>query len=268
MLFHEYITHPLFFIDHLTRDPQWSMHEMHYHKTYELYFLEAGEHSMMIDDCIFNVKPYDVTLFPANIMHKSHDTHGYTRTSLYFSEDFLDMYFTKHAKALLLQCFDHYKYTLSKETFKIVKKILLLLEKEDADAKDNHIFIYLSELLNIINDQPPVDTHQNNSQLNQKLSPILSYITQNYNNLSSIEEIAEKFYITKFHLCRIFKEATGLTLIQYINRVKVQNACALLENTSMSVTDIGYCCGFNSTMYFCKTFKQLMNMTPSEFRKR
>ncbi|MGN0107165.1 MAG: helix-turn-helix transcriptional regulator, partial [Hominilimicola sp.] len=99
-----------------------------------------------------------------------------------------------------------------------------------------------------------------------KLTPILSYITQNYNSISGIEEVASRFYITKYHLCRLFKQHTGLTITHYITQIRLQHACELLTDTNKSVTAIAMECGFNSSMYFCKTFKKNIGMTPSEFR--
>jgi AraC-like DNA-binding protein len=99
-------------------------------------------------------------------------------------------------------------------------------------------------------------------------APILLYISQNYNRISKIEEIAEEFFMSKYYLCHVFKEATGLTLIQYLNNIKIQHACNLLVNSNLSILEVGNACGFNSSMYFCKIFKQALSVTPSEFRKQ
>ncbi len=68
-------------------------------------------------------------------------------------------------------------------------------------------------------------------------------------------------------LCRTFKKLTGYTVIQYINILKIQKACDLLHETRKSITEIALDCGFNSTMYFCKTFKAILNITPTDYRK-
>jgi AraC-like DNA-binding protein len=73
--------------------------------------------------------------------------------------------------------------------------------------------------------------------------------------------------MSKYYLCRIFKEATGVTLTHYINNIKIQNACHMLVNTDRSILEIGNACGFNSSMYFCKIFKEALSVTPSEFRR-
>ena len=101
----------------------------------------------------------------------------------------------------------------------------------------------------------------------ETISPLISYVHENFLTLTNIDEIASTFYITPSHLCRTFKKLTGYTIIQYINILKIQKSCDLLHNSKKSITEIALDCGFNSTMYFCKTFKAFLNITPTEYRK-
>ncbi|MNC53895.1 Transposon Tn10 TetD protein [compost metagenome] len=148
-----------------------------------------------------------------------------------------------------------------------MKKLLLLLEKEHASDTDNRIFVHLAEILHILNENKSVPRLEQPPLVHAKFAQILSYIHQNYNKITHIEEIAGYFYISKYYLCRIFKEATGVTLTHYINNIKIQNACQMLVNTDLSILEIGIACGFNSSMYFSKTFKEALSVTPSEFRR-
>ncbi|WP_052427526.1 helix-turn-helix transcriptional regulator [Neobacillus niacini] len=144
---------------------------------------------------------------------------------------------------------------------------MLLLEKENLTDSNNRIFIYLADILTILNDNISSPRSEPIPSAYANFEPILSYINQKFNKINNIEEIAETFYISKFHLCRIFKKATGLTISQYINNIKIQNACNMLITTNLSILEVGTACGFNSSMYFCKIFKQAISVTPSEFRK-
>jgi AraC-like DNA-binding protein len=262
-----YQSHPLFSIDYMEHKSDYSMSNFHYHNSYELYFLEQGFHHMLTDDSIFDVGTYDVALFKPNMFHRSQRSHGCARTCIYFTERFLRMYFTERAVQALLSCFDKEIISLSRENFPKVKKLLLLLEKEDVSQPNNRVFIYLADILNILNESKKSPKAGHTPSAYENFAPILSYINQNYNKIEHIQEIADMFYISKFYLCRVFKEATGLTLTQYINNIKIQHACNMLANTNLSILDIGAACGYNSSMYFCKTFKQALSVTPSEFRK-
>lgn len=262
-----YNSHPLFSIEYMKYDSEYKMPHIHYHNSYELYFLEQGYHNILINDSVYAITIYDVALCKPNVFHQSLKKRNCARTCIYFTDRFLHLYFAEQGIKSLLNCFEKEIISLNKETFPKVKKLMLLLKKENIDKTNNRIFIYLADILNILNDNKEASREEHIPSSYANFAPILSYINKNYNNISNLDEIADKFYISKFYLCHLFKKTTGLTLIQYIDNIKIQNACDMLINTSLLISDIGTACGFNSSMYFCKTFKQILSVTPSEFRK-
>ncbi|AIQ53764.1 helix-turn-helix transcriptional regulator [Paenibacillus sp. FSL R7-0331] len=262
-----FVPHPLFYIEYMKHDAGHRMPGVHYHNCYELYILEEGHHNMLIHDSVLTLAVHDTALFKPNLFHQSYRNNGCARTCLYFTDRFLRMYFTEKAVTSLLDCFDRGVISIDRELFPRVKKLLLLLEKEDVTDSSNRIFIYLAEILDILNQSKSAPRTAQTTASPDQIDLILSYINQNYATIRKIEEIAGQFYISKYYLCHIFKEATGLTLVHYINNIRIQHACNMLVNTGRSILEIGLACGFNSSMYFCKTFKQALNVTPSEFRR-
>lgn len=222
---------------------------------------------MLVNDSMCTLAVHDTALLKPNLFHQSFRNHGCSRTCIYFTERFLQLYFTERAVNSLLDCFDRTVVSIDKEMFPRLKKLLLLLEKEDISDSRNRIFIYLAEILDLLNHSKspakPVETQTSPNNIDL----ILAYINQNYDRIRKIEEISDQFFISKYYLCHIFKEATGLTLVHYINNIRIQHACSMLVNTSLSILEIGMACGFNSSMYFCKIFKQAVSVTPSEFRR-
>lgn len=258
-----------FYIQYKKRDFEWQMPVLHYHNSYEIYFLEEGKRNVLINDRLFEINQYDIVLFKPNTFHRNSGGSIHARTVLYFTDDFLKQYFTLQAIKVLLHCFDSEIISINQEVFMMIKELLIKIENEEIDNEENNIFAYIFNILLLLNEnkQTFIPKLTPESNLSKKITPILSYIGVNYKTVTNISEIAEEFYITKFHLCRIFKESTGLTITQYINGLKIHQACELLRKTDASITEIGFSSGFNSTMYFCKTFKEIVNMSPSEFRK-
>ena len=257
---------PLFSVKYVSRDYTWQMPKYHYHKEYEIYILERGTRSVFIDESFFRIEPYTVMLFKPNISHRSAGE-AFSRTSVYFSEDFLDLYFSAEAKKLLLKCFDTPIMQLGIAEFSKLKKITLKMSSENIKNNDNFIFSYLSEMLTILSEMPLEASIAQLPEKNKLIDDIILYIDKNYLNISDLSQISNQFLITKNHLCRIFKNYTNLTVISYINLMKIQLSCDKLINTSKSVTDIAFECGFNSAMYFDRIFKRIMNMSPQDFRK-
>lgn len=147
------------------------------------------------------------------------------------------------------------------------------MKKEDSGNRKNLFFVRLAELFMILLqevDHLPTGSPENKELVNAVStvhSPIIDYVHENYLILTGIQEVADTFYVTPSYLCRSFKKLTGCTLIQYINTLKLQYACELLRKTEKPVTEIALDCGFHSAMYFCKVFKSMMNITPTEYRK-
>ena len=110
-------------------------------------------------------------------------------------------------------------------------------------------------------------SHRSEHQDKNMLTEILSYINKNYRTIRSLDDISNHFFITKFHLCRIFKEKTGATINTYINKLRLKKACELLQNTDQNAVSIAESCGFNSPIYFSQCFKKAFGVSPINYRK-
>lgn len=259
-----HIAYPLFHVAYIERTSQWSMPNFHYHDAYEIRILEEGSHQYILDGTLYNIKPYDCVMHKPGILHKSHNTADFKRIAIYFTDVFLNKYFGNSGKKVLLKSFEKPIVSLDKTSYDIIKKISLHLMDENINSPDNTIFIYLSYILNIICNSPVFVPKPDTA--NSQISAVLTYINQNYASIKTIDDIAREFYITKYYLAHKFKESTGTTIIQYMNSVRLRNACNLLINTKMSVTQIAQQCGYNSSIYFCNIFKKIYSSTPSQFR--
>jgi YesN/AraC family two-component response regulator len=95
---------------------------------------------------------------------------------------------------------------------------------------------------------------------------IIKYINENYNTKISLDTLVERFYANKYYLCHVFKEETGLSIIDFVNSKRLAEAEKLLRYSSDSITEICYKVGFSSINYFLKLFKSAYNLTPKKFR--
>lgn len=95
-----------------------------------------------------------------------------------------------------------------------------------------------------------------------------AYVENNYAKAITLAQAAEYAGVSQSHLSREFLKYTGENLIQYLTKVRLEKAAALLNETSWSLEQICACCGFSSGNYFGKVFKKYMKISPGEFRKR
>ncbi|MGB3986308.1 MAG: helix-turn-helix transcriptional regulator, partial [Limnochordia bacterium] len=72
---------------------------------------------------------------------------------------------------------------------------------------------------------------------------------------------------SQYYLSRMFKTVTGLTLIEYLNTIRIQEAQKLLADENLSITEIASLVGYDSQTYFGRMFKRITGLTPREYRK-
>ena len=99
---------------------------------------------------------------------------------------------------------------------------------------------------------------------NKKINAVIEYINNNIKHKISLDVIAEKFYISKYHLCHSFKSTTGYTIHNYINMQKTEVAKELL-NSGMTPSEVAFECGFTEYSVFYKSFKKYTGKTPTQY---
>lgn len=97
---------------------------------------------------------------------------------------------------------------------------------------------------------------------------LIDWIDKNSSEQMSLDTLAARAGLSKKYLCRIFKEYTSKTLVEYINELRIENACYELSVRGKNITEASYDSGFNDLSYFCKIFKRYKGITPKEYKKR
>lgn len=92
------------------------------------------------------------------------------------------------------------------------------------------------------------------------------HIRLNFTQNLSLEELCMHIGVNKYYLCRIFKEVTQKTVIQFINELKCQYAQKLIYESDYTINHISELCGFNSVPYFYRIYKKHIGVTPSTFK--
>lgn len=95
---------------------------------------------------------------------------------------------------------------------------------------------------------------------------MVSYIYDNYTEKISLNDICRSGGISRTKCCQIFKKYLNKTPIEFLNSYRLENSINLLRDTSLSITEIAYNCGFNNLSYYSEIFKQYKGCTPNEYR--
>jgi len=95
----------------------------------------------------------------------------------------------------------------------------------------------------------------------------VKYIKDHITEDLSLEAVSKIVSLSPVHFHNCFKAATGKTLHEYVEEMRIKKAVLLLTTTALTLSEIAYLCGFSSQAYFSYVFKRRMNMTPREYAK-
>ena len=100
------------------------------------------------------------------------------------------------------------------------------------------------------------------------IRPALEYIRKNYNKNISINELAKISHISPSYFMGCFKNATGISAVEYICQLRIKTACELIRDSENNISDIALECGFSNLSNFNRQFKEHLGITPSEYKKK
>lgn len=101
----------------------------------------------------------------------------------------------------------------------------------------------------------------------KSIQKIAKFIETNFQDEINLEQLAKKSYISVFHFHRIFKSIMGYTPIDYLERIRIQNAIYLLKFSKLKLGDISFEVGFKNQETFSRSFKKITKFTALEFKK-
>lgn len=110
-----------------------------------------------------------------------------------------------------------------------------------------------------------------NSKVNNKYHPLIQdcilYIEQNYYRELNLTALADAHYVSRQYLSSLFKKETGINITDYIQECRMRHALDLLDNSTLTISQIAEKCGYENTAYFAKIFRKYHNVSPRDYRK-
>ncbi|OWA37321.1 AraC family transcriptional regulator [Saccharibacillus sp. O16] len=253
-----------------------SMMQHHYHVGYELYYLFSGERHYFVQDRTYRVRAGDLVLIDSNVVHKSIDSGvpDHERAVLYFSPCYFES-LSSGEQELLRHPFTQDKPLVIlnlQERLRTEELLLSLLGElhERPPGYGLHLRHMAGELLLLVaraSRRRGIALLPEPSPVQRKISEIVRHINRHYDEPLELSELAARFYISRSHLSRTFKDVTGFGFAEYVNLTRVKEAQRLLRDSSHSVTVVSELAGFDNFSHFGKMFKRLSGLSPRDYRK-
>ena len=109
----------------------------------------------------------------------------------------------------------------------------------------------------------PLKTAELNS-----LDTIMNYCINNSDKPLSLDLMEKELHISKYYISHVMREKLNVGFNEYVNSLRISNACVYLLKTDMSITEISDAVGFNSIRTFNRAFLKQMQISPSEYRAK
>lgn len=231
--------------------------DFHFHDFDKIVILLGGRVDYALESETYKLKPYDVLLVKHHTIHKAiiDKSVPYERVIIYLDEK---RYSNILPEAGLTKCFDQRLLTPGKET---LTGLLSSMENCDNETLKETFLIQLLVILNgLENNKPAADKHD------PKIDSVLTYINENLSGELSVDELAEKVFMSRYHFMRTFKNATGETVHSYVRQRRLLNASRLMRQ-GVSAQQAARSSGFEDYSVFYKAFKDTFGIKPGEIKK-
>lgn len=247
--------------------PDFKDFKLHTHKAYEIYIYIAGNAEYVIESKSFTMKPYDIFITkndePHQVRHFVKDR--YERIVIELNDAFFEENNCVEYSFLLKNRQSDTDNMISPDS---ADKIRLMdcisrIEKyinETEKFSDTIVKCSVVELLHIIN---TIKSKNVKFRSNGNINEIINYINENLSNDIKLDDIANYMFMSKYHICRIFKEHTGLTVNKYITNKRIKLVQDLYAN-GYSLTDACSKAGFSGYSSFYKAYINETGKSPKK----
>lgn len=258
-------------------DPNW-----HFHSHYQLFTVLQGTGTRFIGDNIQHFEPGDTVFLGPDLPHLWNSDKAYFEAEskltthgivIYFTEDFLgEPFFKKPEMQSISNLLHRSKSGISfhgKAKDSLIKSMKKLTQQSGFDS--------VLSLLKILHELSKSTEYESITSVNyanthkesetDRMQKVHDYVIEHYRDKIQLREISSIVNMSEAAFCRYFKKRANKTFSDFVNEIRIGNACKLLSAPEdLSVADIAYESGFNTLSNFNKQFQKITQKTPSLYR--
>jgi len=252
---------------------------LHYHEEFELNFIQNAKNARrVIGDHIEDIEEMELVLVGSNLQHawfthncKSKEIREIT---VQFHKDLFDDKLLRRNQLSFIRTMLEKSLRgilFSKETTQLLApRIIELNQKQGFDSVLELMSILhdlsISRNMRILSDASFNNTEQYTYN-SRRIEKTLEYMNHNFDKPITLNEVARLANMSDAAFSRFFKQRTGNTFIDSLTEIRLGHASRMLIDTTQSVAEIAYHCGFNNISNFNRIFKKKKSCTPKDFRE-
>ncbi len=245
----------------------------HYHPEYELTLIVKGSGNRIVGDSHLPFTENDLVLLGPGLPHtwftKTEPAQECKAVVIQFSAAFLEQFYG-------LPEFDAIASLLKESSRGIYFKQDKSLTAEILQLPDATTIFRVTKLLDILQGLAAKKRHYLSQKIfsitqrtktQHRINDVCKFVQDHAHLPITVEQVAQQVYLSKSAFCKFFKRIMNMTFSDYVNDIRVANACQLLSTSDLSIKEIALETGFESLTYFNRVFSKKKKCTPSTFRK-
>ena len=259
---------------------------MHKHDFIEIVYVISGSARHSIGDTIYEVHKGDLVIVNWGVEHTfipiSEGEESFSTYDLLFTTEFFDLTeVSKYDFSSLASSYLFYSVfpddmtnnalnlirSRQKEFHEIFSKIYTEYTSRESGFM-SMIRAHLIELITLIFREIDRKTMADiTGEQRLTVSKAIDYMKHNFNTKINLDDMVADMFLSKDYFRQLFKRTTGMSITDFVQKTRIDEAKRLLLETKRTVYDIAGDCGFTDMKFFYKTFKKITGMTPIEFKK-
>ena len=251
---------------HITESPSSANFFLHCHDEYEIMFFESGDSKFVIEDKTYSLAPGDIIIARKHEMHRIYHNSPtrYQRFVLMVAPEFFQQHNCTAYEAQFLRSSEEIDNKISAELvrssglYDAFFRYMRFSENFSEDPNSPILVATIIEILYLINKTTRFSTADYTCG---PIKSILQYLNNTYTEDITLDMLAEKFFISKYYLCRAFHKATGLTVHDYI-RLKRLTLARELKTEGKSISEAAMMAGFTDYSSFYRAYIKEYGVSP------
>jgi len=252
---------------------------LHYHEEFELNFIQNAKNARrVIGDHIEDIEELELVLVGSNLQHAwfTHNCRSkeIREITIQFHKDLFDEKLLRRNQLSFIRTMLEKSLRgilFSKETTQqLAPRIMELNQKQGFDSVLELMSILhdlsISRNMRILSDASFNNTEQFTYN-SRRIEKTLEYMNHNFDKPITLNEVARLANMSDAAFSRFFKQRTGNTFIDSLTEIRLGHASRMLIDTTQSIAEVAYHCGFNNISNFNRIFKKKKSCTPKDFRE-
>ena len=148
-----------------------------------------------------------------------------------------------------------------------IKQLIMGMLEEYEEREEGYAEVFRCRLIELLILTLRKGIHENQKHPKHRaVLDVIQYVDRNYQNYVNLGEFCRQYHYTLSYISRIFRQETGLSFREYLQKVRIEKSCQLLAGSDMRIGEIAQAVGYEDKKFFNSVFKRIVKMTPREYR--